>query len=178
MALSRGERAARLVRAMGRRAFGSRAGAAVRGGVCVGGAAVETAVFAVRDTAAGDARLARRGRQPLHALQPDPDRAVLRRRRLGHRGGGRRLAAAARRSSIYSSVTPPVLITFAHLSVSSATTLPKSAGLPAMIMPPSSASLALIFGSASPALISLLSLSMISGGVPLGTPMPKNALAS
>ena len=45
-------------------------------------------------------------------------------------------------------------------------------------MPPSSASRAFIFGSASAALISLLSFSMISGGVPFGAPMPKKALAS
>ena len=83
-----------------------------------GGAPLETPVPALRDAALGDARVARRGRQPLHALQSHPDRPVLRRCRLDHRGGGRRLAAAARRSFLYSSVTPPVLITLAHLSVS------------------------------------------------------------
>ena len=100
--------------------LGARAGAAVRVRLRHGRAPVEAAVPALRDAAPGDARIARRGRQPLHALQSDPDRPVLRRRRLGYRGGGRRLAAAARYRFVYSSVTPPVLITLAHLSVSSA----------------------------------------------------------
>ena len=50
-----------------------------------GGAPVEAAVPALRDAAPGDAGIARRGRQPLHALQSHPDRPVLRRRRLDHR---------------------------------------------------------------------------------------------
>ena len=63
-------------------------------------------------------------------------------------------------------------ITLAHFSVSSAMSLPKSAGEPASTVPPRSASRALILGSARPALISLLSLSMISAGVFLGAPTP------
>src|SRR6266566_5885172 len=54
------------------------------------------------------------------------------------------------------------LITLPHFSVSSVTSLPKSAGEPTSTVPPRSASRAFSFGSARPALISLLSLSMIS----------------
>ena len=63
-------------------------------------------------------------------------------------------------------------ITLPHFSVSSAMSLPKSAGEPASTVPPRSASRALILGSARPALISLLSLSTISAGVFLGAPTP------
>src|SRR5215467_12239513 len=72
----------------------------------------------------------------------------------------------------YSSATWPSLMTLAHFSVSAATSLPKSAGVPGVSMPPRSAKRALMLGSASAALISLLSLSTISGGVPFGTPIP------
>jgi hypothetical protein len=48
-------------------------------------------------------------------------------------------------------------ITLAHFSVSWAMSLPKSAGEPDTGVPPKSASRALNFGSARPALISLLS---------------------
>src|SRR6476659_3495053 len=63
-------------------------------------------------------------------------------------------------------------ITLAHFSVSSAMSLPKSAGEPISAMPSSSASFALILGSARPALISLLSFLMISAGVFLVAPKP------
>src|SRR5262245_19755846 len=53
-------------------------------------------------------------------------------------------------------------ITLAHFSVSSAMSLPKSPGEPPSVVPPRSASCALILGSASAALISLLSFSIIS----------------
>ena len=56
-------------------------------------------------------------------------------------------------------------ITFAHFSVSSTISLPKSAGEPGSVAAPMSTNRALIFASESPALISLLSLSMISAGV-------------
>src|SRR5262245_3564779 len=69
-------------------------------------------------------------------------------------------------------------ITLPHFSVSSAMSLPKSAGEPTNAVPPSSASRALILGSARPALISWLSLPMISVGVLLGAPIATNALAS
>ena len=63
-------------------------------------------------------------------------------------------------------------ITLPHFSVSSAMSLPNSAGEPAKRVPPKSASRALILGSARAALISLLSFSTISAGVFLGAPMP------
>ena len=63
-------------------------------------------------------------------------------------------------------------ITLPHFSVSSAISLPKSAGEPDSAVPPKSASRALILGSARPALISLLSLSTISAGVSFGAPTP------
>ena len=69
-------------------------------------------------------------------------------------------------------------ITLPHFSVSSAMSLPKSAGEPGITAPPSSASRAFIFGSARPALTSLLSFSTISADVFLGAPMPYHALAS
>src|SRR6516162_1055713 len=69
-------------------------------------------------------------------------------------------------------------ITLAHFSVSSAMSLPKSAGDIGIGTPPRSASRALIVGSARPALIASLSLSTISAGVFLGTPMPYQKLAS
>src|SRR5262245_47249731 len=68
-------------------------------------------------------------------------------------------------------------ITLAHFSVSSAMSLPKSPGEPPSVVPPRSASCALILGSASAALISLLSLLMISDAVFLGAPIPHQALA-
>src|SRR5262249_16183311 len=73
---------------------------------------------------------------------------------------------------VYSRLTPPSLITLAQLAVWGARRVPKSAGLPGTSMPPSSARRALTFGSAKAALISLLSLSMISGGVPFGALIP------
>src|SRR5262245_47035878 len=69
-------------------------------------------------------------------------------------------------------------ITLPHFSVSSAISLPNWAGDPGSGVPPKSANRALILGSARPALISLLSLSMISDGVFLGAPMPLQKLAS
>ena len=50
--------------------------------------------------------------------------------------------------------------------------LPNSAGVRVSAVPPKSAKRVLIFGSASAALISLLSLSMISSGVFIGAPTP------
>ena len=69
-------------------------------------------------------------------------------------------------------LAPENLTTLAHLSVSSAMSLPKSAGEPGKTVPPSSAKRAFSFASARPALISLFSLSMISAGVFLGAPTP------
>jgi hypothetical protein len=69
-------------------------------------------------------------------------------------------------------------ITLAHFSVSSAMSRPKSAGEPASVMPPKSASRAFILGSARVVLISVLSFPTIAAGVFLGTPMPYQSLAS
>src|SRR5262249_5116761 len=69
--------------------------------------------------------------------------------------------------SAYSGLMLAARITLPHFSVSAAMNLPKSAGEPVSAVPPRSASLALILGSASAVLISLLSLSMISAGVVL-----------
>lgn len=77
-----------------------------------------------------------------------------------------------------SGLAPENLTTLAHLAVSSAMKRPNSAGVAAATVPPRSTSRDLNFGSARPALISRLSLSMISAGVPLGAPMPNQALAS
>jgi len=55
---------------------------------------------------------------------------------------------------------------------------PRSAGEPTSGVPPKSANLAFILRSTRPALISLLSLSMISAGVFLGMPTPYQLLAS
>src|SRR5262249_11339080 len=65
-----------------------------------------------------------------------------------------------------------------HFSVSSATSFPKSAGEPPMSEAPSSAKRAFALGSSRIALISLLSLSMITSGVPFGPPTPYHAFAS
>src|SRR5215813_11293325 len=70
------------------------------------------------------------------------------------------------------------LTTFAHLSISLAMNLPKSAGEPVITMAPKLASCALSFGSASAALVSRLSLSTISVGVCAGAPMPAHEVAS
>src|SRR5215510_14750899 len=78
----------------------------------------------------------------------------------------------------YSGLMPANLTTLAHFSVSSAISLPKSAGGPGSGVPPRSANRAFVRGSARIALISLLSRSMISDGVALGALMPKKALAS
>jgi hypothetical protein len=71
----------------------------------------------------------------------------------------------------YSALMLAARITFPHLSVSSAMSLPNSAGEPASVGS-TSASRALTFGSASAALISLLSLPMISAGAFFGAPRP------
>jgi hypothetical protein len=64
------------------------------------------------------------------------------------------------------------LTTLAHFSVSSTKSFPNSAGVPPSSVAPMSTSRARIAGSESAALNSLLSLSMISGGVFLGAPTP------
>src|SRR5215471_8808356 len=78
----------------------------------------------------------------------------------------------------YSALAPENLITLAHLSVSSAMRLVYSLGDSASISPPRSAMRVLITGSARTALISWLSVSMISAGVFFGVPIPAHALVS
>src|SRR6516225_6226069 len=77
-----------------------------------------------------------------------------------------------------SALMPANFTTLPHFSVSSAMSLPKSAGEPASTVPPRSVSRALSLGSARPALISLLSFATISAGVFLGAPRPYQLLAS
>ena len=77
----------------------------------------------------------------------------------------------------HSALMPANLITLPHFSVSSAMSLPKSAGESESAVAPKSASCALILGSARAALISLLSLSTISAGVLLGAQMPNQLFA-
>src|SRR5262249_10395779 len=69
-------------------------------------------------------------------------------------------------------------MTLPHFSLSPAMSLPKSAGEPTNAVPPSSASRALILGSARPALMASLSLSIICDGVFFGAPIPNHWLAS
>src|SRR5262249_51439435 len=71
-----------------------------------------------------------------------------------------------------SALAPENLPTLAHFLVSAAMTSPKLPGEPTKAIAPRWASRALIVGSARPALISLLSLSIPSTGVFLGAPMP------
>src|SRR6516164_7315652 len=78
----------------------------------------------------------------------------------------------------YSALMLAARITLPHFLVSSAINFPKSVGVIGIGEPPRSAILAFIVGSASPALISLLSVSMISAGVFLGAPRPNHPLAS
>src|SRR5262245_11775194 len=68
----------------------------------------------------------------------------------------------------HSDFAPENLTTLPHFSVSSAMSLPKPATEPGSTMPPRSANRAFNLGSASPALISLLSLLMMSDAVFLG----------
>src|SRR4051812_36869821 len=78
----------------------------------------------------------------------------------------------------YSALMLAALITLTHFSVSSAISLPKSAGEPPRILPPRSAMRAFSFASASAALISLFSLSTMSAGVLRGAATPYQELAS
>src|SRR5262249_33488542 len=86
--------------------------------------------------------------------------------------------SSARRLGHSATLMLAARITLAHFSVSSAMSLAKSAGGPGSTVPPRLASCALSLGSARPALISLLSLSIICDGVFLGAPTPNQVLAS
>src|SRR5262249_23110918 len=82
------------------------------------------------------------------------------------------------RNRDYSGLAPDSLITLPHFAVSSARNLLKSAGEPGVGVAPKPARPAMTFGSARPALISLLSFSTMSAGVFFGAPKPPQALAS
>src|SRR5580704_1026143 len=139
-------------------------------------------------------RLAERGEE-LHRAFSDFDARRIDRRhqrqavrnRLGHgerQGIPRRAtrgvsgAADSRRIELYSGLRFANLTTLPHFSISAAMKLPKSAGEPVITMAPNSASLPLSTESVSAALVSWLSLSMISAGVPVGAPMPAQDTAS
>src|SRR5215470_1804628 len=85
---------------------------------------------------------------------------------------------SAAKEQHHSGVIPANLTTLPHFSLSSAKSFPNSAGVLTKTLPPKSASRARIFGSARPALISLLSLLTISAGVFLGAPVANQALVS
>ena len=91
-------------------------------------------------------------------------------------------SAARAAVTIAARFSPPwrrrALTAFAHLAVSLAMNAPNSDGVTTIGDEPSSAMRALIFVSASAALISRLSVSTTSPGVPLGTTKPNQALAS
>src|SRR5262245_731391 len=91
---------------------------------------------------------------------------------------GRRYGDGPASEALYPALRLPARTTLPHFSVSSAISLPQSAGEPGSGHAPMSASCPLSFGSASPALISRLSLSTISAGVPLGAHTPFHVLAS
>src|SRR5262249_4670816 len=78
----------------------------------------------------------------------------------------------------HSTFTTAPRITWPHFSVSSITNLSSSAGEAMNGVLARSAIRAAILESASALLISLLSFAMTSTGVPLGAPMPIQALAS
>src|SRR6516225_8524920 len=78
----------------------------------------------------------------------------------------------------HSALMPANLTTLAHFSVSAAMNFPSSSGAIGISTTPTSASRDFAFASASTALISLLSLSMISTGVFFGAPTPNHPLAS
>jgi len=72
----------------------------------------------------------------------------------------------------HTGLMPANFTTLAHFAVSSATNFPNSAGVVDIGVTPMPTRLACILGSATTALISLLSFSMISVGVLLGAPIP------
>src|SRR6476620_598780 len=81
--------------------------------------------------------------------------------------------------SPYSGLMPANLITLVHFSIFSAMHLANSFGeLGGTANTPRAANLCWMFGSSTAALVCLLSVAMISGGVPLGAPKPIQAAAS
>src|SRR5262249_8786290 len=84
----------------------------------------------------------------------------------------------AAQAPLHSGLMPADLSTLPHFSVSSARSLPNSVGVIGRGTVPRSASRAFIPGSASAALISLLSRSTMPVGVFLGAPRPTKKVAS
>src|SRR6478672_239795 len=79
----------------------------------------------------------------------------------------------------HSGLIPANLITLVHFSIFSAMNLANSFGeLGGTATTPRAANLCWMFGSSTAALVCLLSVAMISGGVPLGAPKPIQAAAS
>src|SRR5262249_57081680 len=78
----------------------------------------------------------------------------------------------------HSGLMPANWITFAHFSVSSAISLPNSLEEIGFGTLPDAAKRDRKSGSATPPLLSALSLSTISADMPLGAPIPPTALAS
>src|SRR5215472_16312619 len=123
-----------------------------------------------------------------HRVLADPSRGTIERRDelatspfdhlVGCHSRNGRYGIFGRDRADHSALMPANLITLAHFSVSSAMSLPKSAGEPASTVPPRSARRAFIVGSSRATLISRLSLSTISVGVFLGAAMPYSALDS
>src|SRR5499426_4220956 len=106
----------------------------------------------------------------LNFVDPDPDRTSPDKHRVSKHYGmsGRH----------HSGLMLAARITLPHFSVSSAMSLPNSAGVIGIGAPPSSTSRALSLGSARPALISRFSVAMISGGVFLGAVTLNHTLTS
>src|SRR6516165_7966573 len=81
--------------------------------------------------------------------------------------------------SHHSGLMPANLITLVHLSIFSAMNLANSSGeFGGTATAPRSANRCLMCGSSTAALVCLLSVAMISGGVPVGTPKPIQPAAS
>src|SRR5262245_8553944 len=92
--------------------------------------------------------------------------------------GTERYGISGRGRADHSALMLAARITLPHFSVSSAMSLPKSAGEPTSAVLPKSASRALIVELARPALISVFNVATISEGVCLGAPRPYHALYS
>src|SRR5262245_39954022 len=104
-------------------------------------------------------------------LLTQPSRGVgWRDSRSERQGGGESMG--------YCGLMPAALITLAHFAVSSAMSLPKSAGEPASTIPPMSASRSMILAAVRPALVSLLRAFTIAAGVSFGAAIPNHELAS
>src|ERR1700686_606558 len=132
-------------------------------------------------------RQSRRLSAPVVSDRPAPLRCALRlagRRQLRQeaKNSGAEVSFLSRPIPIdakaQSGLAPENLTTLLHFSVSSAMSLPKSAGESESAVAPKSANRAFSLGSARTELISLLSLSTISADVFLGATTPYHPLAS